>query len=267
MTGVLLIQIGTPDAPTTPALRRYLRQFLGDPRVIESAFVRRVIVPFFVLPRRPAQSAAKYRRIWDPQTGSPLLHYTRRQAELLQQAMPGVTVRFGMQVGNPPVGNVVHAMIQDAVDRLIVVPMYPQYSATTTASACDALFAALRLERRLPALRIVSPYFEHPAYLGAMETVIRESLSGLAREAEHFVLSFHGLPKAYAERGDPYPSHCQQTAHALATRLDWPADRWTMSYQSRFGRDAWLEPATDDVLAKLAARGVRRVFVATPGFT
>src|SRR5205085_3776278 len=133
-TGVLLIQLGTPDAPTPAALRRYLRQFLGDPRVIESAFVRRVVVPLFILPRRPAQSAAKYQRIWDPVTGSPLLHHTRRQAELLQAALPDVPVRFGMQVGNPPVAAAVHELIASGVERLIAVPMYPQYSATPVAS-------------------------------------------------------------------------------------------------------------------------------------
>src|SRR5947199_7913020 len=158
MTGILLIQLGTPDAPTTPALRRYLRQFLADPRVIESAFARRIIIPLFVLPRRPAQSAAKYRRIWDPQTGSPLLYYTRRQAELLQQALPDALVRFGMQIGNPPLGDVVREMIASGVDRLIALPMYPQYSATTTASATDGLFGALMKERCVPALRVGPPY-------------------------------------------------------------------------------------------------------------
>src|SRR3954470_2052069 len=133
--GVLLIQLGTPDAPTPAALRRYLRQFLGDPRVIESAFARKVVVPLAVLPRRPARSAAKYRRIWDPETGSPLLHYTSRQAELLQQALPDVPVRVGMQGGHPPLGRVVNELIAAGVERLIVLPMYPQYSATTTASA------------------------------------------------------------------------------------------------------------------------------------
>src|SRR3954447_12989450 len=140
-TGVLLIQLGTPDAPTTPALRRYLRQFLGDPRVIEAPrLLWWFILNCFILPTRPKRSAAKYRRIWDPQTGSPLLHLTRLQTEALQKALPGVTVRFGMQVGNPSVGETVHQLIQEGVERLLVLPMYPQYSATTTASALDVLF-------------------------------------------------------------------------------------------------------------------------------
>lgn len=267
MVGVLLIQLGTPDAPTTAALRRYLRQFLGDPRVIDSAFVRRVIIPLFVLPRRPAQSASKYARIWDSKTGSPLLHYTRRQAELLQAAMPQVTVRFGMQIGNPPVADVVHRMIAEGVDRLIVVPMYPQYSATTTASATDALFSALQHEQIVPALRIVPPYSDHPAYLDALAAIARAEIAKLPWSAEHYLLSFHGLPKRYATAGDPYATHCVRTARGLVERLGLRREQWTMSYQSLFGREVWLKPYTDDVLARLEKQGVRRVFVITPGFT
>jgi protoporphyrin/coproporphyrin ferrochelatase len=266
-TGVLLIQLGTPDAPTPAALRRYLRQFLGDPRVIKSAFVRRVIVPLFILPRRPAQSAAKYQRIWDPVTGSPLLHNTRRQAELLQAALPNVPVRFGMQIGNPPLGSVVREMIAAGVDRLIAVPMYPQYSATTVASATDALSAALMKERSVPAVCVVPPYYEHPAYLDAMTAVIRDELKSLAWQPDHHVLSFHGIPKSYATAGDPYATHCVRTARGLVERLGWPREQWTQSYQSLFGRGVWLKPYTDEVLAALAKRGVQRVFVATPGFT
>src|SRR4051794_29319157 len=189
-TGTLLIQLGTPDAPTPAALRRYLRQFLGDPRVIESAFVRTVVVPLFVLPRRPARSAAKYQRIWDPVTGSPLLHHTRRQAELLRAALPGVPVRFGMQIGNPPLGDAVREMIAAGVERLIAVPMYPQYSATTVASATDTLFKALMAERRVPAVRVVPSYYDHPAYLDAMTAVMRDELKALPWEPGHYVLSF-----------------------------------------------------------------------------
>jgi ferrochelatase len=265
--GILLIQLGTPDAPTSAALRRYLRQFLGDPRVIDSAFVRKIVVPLFILPRRPAQSAAKYQRIWDPVTGSPLLHYTRRQAELLQAEIPLVPVRFGMQIGNPPLGDVVQETIAAGVDRLIAVPMYPQYSTTTVASATDTLFNALAAERRVPALRVVPPYYEHPAYLDAMAAIMREELKALPHEPEHFVLSFHGIPKSYAMAGDPYATHCVRTARGLVERMTWPRDRWTQSYQSLFGRDVWLKPYTDDVLQSLARRGLRRVFVATPGFT
>src|SRR5262245_26265491 len=172
-TGVLLIQLGTPDAPTKAALRPYLRQFLSDPRVIEyPRLAWWLILNLFILPRRPAQSAAKYARIWDAETGSPLLHYTRRQAEELQKLLQAVPVAFAMQVGNPSVASVVGDLIRRGVDRLVVVPMYPQYSATTTASATDVLFQALMKERRVPALRIVPPYYAHPAYLDTVTTIV-----------------------------------------------------------------------------------------------
>jgi protoporphyrin/coproporphyrin ferrochelatase len=266
--GVLLIQLGTPDAPTAPALRRYLRQFLSDPRVIEAPRLPWwFVLNLRILPTRPKQSAAKYRRIWNAQTGSPLLHYTRLQAESLQRLLPGLLVRFGMQVGNPPVAKAVREMIDAGVDRLIVLPMYPQYSATTTAGALDVLFKALRGERRVPSLRVVPPYYAHRAYLDAMAAVIREEIANLPWEPEHFILSFHGIPVKYAERGDPYPQHVERTTQLLLERLAWPAGRWTQSFQSLFGKDPWLQPYTDDTLKQLARRGIKRVFVATPGFT
>ncbi|MBL8797804.1 MAG: ferrochelatase [Planctomycetia bacterium] len=265
---VLLLQLGTPDAPTPSALRRYLRQFLGDPRVIEAPrLLWWFILNFRILPTRPAQSAAKYRRIWDDQTGSPLLHITRLQTEALQKQLPNVPVRFGMQIGNPPVGRVLHELIEQGVERLIVLPMYPQYSATTTASATDALFHALMKERRVPALRIVPPYYDHPAYLDAVTAVIRDSLAKLPAAPDHYLLSFHGIPIKYSQRGDPYATHVKRTTFQLIERLGWPRDRWTQSFQSLFGRDRWLKPYTDDTLRDLAKRGLKRVFVATPGFT
>jgi ferrochelatase len=266
--GVLLIQLGTPDAPTASALRRYLRQFLSDPRVIEAPRLPWwFVLNLRILPTRPKQSAAKYRRIWDAQTGSPLLHFTRLQTEMLQRVLPGFLVRFGMQVGNPSVAKAVCEMIDAGVDRLIVLPMYPQYSATTTASALDVLFKALMGERRVPALRVVPPYYAHPAYLDAVTAVIREDLAKLPWEPEHFILSFHGIPVKYAERGDPYPKHVERTTQLLLERLTWPSGCWTQSFQSLFGKDPWLRPYTDDTLMLLAGRGTKRVFVATPGFT
>lgn len=267
-TGVLLIQLGTPDAPTTPALRRYLRQFLGDPRVIEAPrLLWWLILNFRILPTRPQQSAAKYRRIWNAETGSPLLHYTRLQAEKLQKEIPQVPVRFGMQVGNPSVQSVVREMIAFGIDRLIVLPMYPQYSATTSASATDVLFQALMRERRVPALRIVPPYYDDPGYIDALVAVIHEEQARLKWEPDHFLISFHGIPVKYVERGDPYPLHVEATTKLLLERLDWPAGRYTRTFQSLFGKDLWLQPYTDQTLEKLAKEGMKRVFVATPGFT
>ena len=267
-TGVLLIQLGTPDAPSPAALRTYLRQFLGDPRVIEAPrWLWWFVLNFLILPRRPRQSAAKYQRIWDPQTGSPLLHYTRRQADLLQQSIPQWPVRFGMMIGNPPLGQNLREMIEVGIERLIVLPMFPQYSATTTASATDCLFKALMKERRVPALRVVPPYSAHGAYIEALSTIIREDVAKLPWRPEHYLLSFHGLPVKYVERGDPYPAHVRRTTELLLEKLNWPKDRFTQSYQSLFGREEWLKPYTDVVLENLAKQGVRRVFVATPGFT
>jgi ferrochelatase len=266
--GVLLVQLGTPDAPTPGALRRYLRQFLSDPRVIEAPrWLWWLILNGRILLTRPRQSAAKYQRIWNAQTGSPLLHITHLQTEALQKALPHLPVRFGMQVGNPPVAQVVHELIGAGVDRLIVVPMYPQYSATTTASATDALFHALMRERRVPALRIVPPYYDHPAYLDAVAAVIRDELSRLSWQPDHYVLSFHGIPVKYVERGDPYPQHVERTTQLLLDRLQWPAGSWTQSFQSLFGKDLWLQPYTDQSLVALARQGKKRVFVAMPGFT
>jgi ferrochelatase len=268
MTGILLIQLGTPDAPTAQALRPYLRQFLGDPRVIEQPrFKWWLILNLFILPRRPRQSAAKYQRIWDARTGSPLLHWTRRQAEELQGVFPGVPVRFGMQVGNPSVADVVSGMIRQGIDRLIIVPMYPQYSATTTASATDVLFQALMKERRVPALRIVPPYYAHPAYVDAVVAIVREELARLPWQPEHFLLSFHGIPIRYAKSGDPYAAHVKRTTALLIKQLGWPAGSWTQTFQSLFGREPWLKPYTEEKLKRLVQKGVKRVFVAMPGFT
>jgi ferrochelatase len=268
MTGLLLIQLGTPDAPTYRGLFPYLRQFLSDRRVIEVP--RPVWLPLlygFILPFRSGASAAKYRRVWSPETGSPLMHYTKRQAALLQEHFPGVPVRFGMMVGNPPVRDAVRELVAAGVDKLVALPMFPQYSATTTASATDALFGALMKERRVPAVRVVPPYYDHPAYLDALEANLRDDLAGLGWEPEHVVVSFHGIPQKYAQRGDPYATHVVRTTRALVKRMGWKRDYWTQTYQSRFGKSPWLKPYTDDVLDGLAKRGVKRVYVVLPGFT
>jgi ferrochelatase len=267
LTGVLLIQLGTPDAPTKQALYPYLRQFLGDPRVIEVPRWKWWPILRLILLTRPKSSAAKYARIWDPKTGSPLLHWTRRQTEELQKKLPQLPVRFGMQVGNPSVAVVVDEMIRQSVERLIVLPMYPQYSATTTASATDVLFQALMKQRRVPALRIVPPYYDHPGYLDALATIFREELARLPWQPEHFLLSFHGIPVKYAQRGDPYATQVKRTTAALVERMGWTRERWTQSFQSLFGRDRWLKPYTDNILVKLAKAGVKRVVVGLPGFT
>jgi ferrochelatase len=265
-TGVLLIQLGTPDAPTASALYRYLRQFLSDRRVIETPrTLWWPILYFLVLPTRPKASAAKYRRIWDPVRGSPLLYHTQKQVEALKQVL-SVPVFFGMQVGNPSVRAVVHKAIASGIERLIVLPMYPQYSATTTASALDSLSRALENERRVPALRIVPPYYDNPAYIDAVAALVRQELARLDWQPDHYLISFHGLPLEYVEGGDPYAAHVRRTTALLLDRLQWQPGSWTQTFQSRFGRSQWLEPYTDATLAALGKSG-KSVFVLTPGFT
>jgi len=267
MTGILLIQLGTPDAPTGAALKPYLKQFLSDPRVIE---VPRLIwwpILKWILLTRPNASAAKYARVWDPVTGSPLMHHTKQQTALLAAQFPERPVRFGMMVGNPSLASVLNEMIAAGVDRIVALPMFPQYSATTSAAATDVLFKALMTVRRVPAVRVVPPYYDHPAYLDAMAATIQDDLAKLPWEPEHILFSFHGIPQEYAQRGDPYATHVVRTTLALVKRLGLPRDRWTQTYQSRFGRKPWLKPYTDDVLQVLAKKGVKRVAVALPGFT
>lgn len=268
MTGILLIQLGTPDAPTAEALKPYLKQFLSDPRVIENqSWKWKFILNFLILRKRPAESAAKYARIWDPKTGSPLMHYTVRQTELLKERFAGVPVRFGMIVGNPPLRKTIEEMVAAGVTKLVALPMFPQYSATSFASATDALFTALTKLRRVPAVRVVPPYYDHPCYISALEAGIRDDLAKLPWEPEHFVISFHGIPQSYSQKGDPYATHVVRTTQALVKRMGWPRAKWTQTYQSRFGRSEWLKPYTDDVLTELAKKGVKRVYVALPGFT
>ncbi len=181
--------------------------------------------------------------------------------------MPEAVVRFGMQIGKPPLAQVVHEMIEQGIDRLIVLPMYPQYSATTTASATDCLFQALMKERRVPALRIVPPYYDHPAYLDALADIIRGDLSRLPWQPDHYLISFHGIPIRYVSNGDPYATQVERTTEQLIDRLGWPPGTWTQTFQSLFGREEWLKPYTEEKLKELAQQGRKRVFVAMPGFT
>jgi ferrochelatase len=277
--GVLLLQLGTPDAPTPQALRPYLREFLGDPRVIEPSprFEKRpvvwrmvwwVILNWVILLTRPKKSAAKYARIWTKERGMPLLWWTQRQAEELQKLLPaGFVVRFGMRYGNPSTLHAVNDLLRQGCERLIVVPMYPQYSATTTGSALDGLFDALKQLRNVPTIRVVPPYFEHPAYIEAMASLIQDEVARLDWQPDFYLLSFHGIPQSYVKKGDDYARHVERTAQALAKRLALPRGKWARVYQSLFGSDAWLKPYAEEKVKELARRGVDNVFICNPGFT
>jgi ferrochelatase len=269
-TGVLLLQLGTPSAPTAPALRRYLREFLWDVRVVDVARpVWWAILNFMVLPVRPARSARLYRRIWTPE-GSPLAVTSRRQAEGLEQAFLSrdgaspVRVAVGMRYGRPSIADAVDALIESGCERLVALPLYPQYASATTGSSLERLFSCLGRRRVVPPVRVVPPYFADPLYVEALASAVRSDLAGW--RPDHLLVSFHGLPKRYATLGDPYPRQCVVTAEALRTALGWPRERMTVTFQSRFGSEEWLSPYTDETLRELGRRG-GSLAVVCPGFT
>ncbi|MBL8311634.1 MAG: ferrochelatase [Burkholderiales bacterium] len=274
--GILLTNLGTPDAPTAPAVRRYLAQFLSDRRVVEiPRVVWNVILHGIILRTRPAKSAKKYASIWLPE-GSPLLVWTERQAQYLRgalgerlkaQALPPDQVRIavGMRYGNPSIASALTQLRDAGCDRLLVLPMYPQYAASTTATACDAVFRELMQWRALPALRTVASWHDDPAYIKALALRINEFWRQHGRP-DKLVMSFHGVPKFTLLKGDPYHCHCQKTARLLAQELGLDDHQWLLTFQSRFGRAEWLTPYTDATLAALPAQGVARVHVVCPGF-
>lgn len=268
-TAILLIQLGTPDAPDAPSLRKYLRQFLSDRRVVDTARVIWWPILQIILFFRPKKSAEKYQEVWDPQNGSPLMYYTRQQANKLQERFKGIPVRFGMTYGNPSVDSVTRELIAQGIERLLVLPMYPQYSATTTAAATDALYRTLLdpLLRRIPALRVIPPHPTHPSYIAALKTRLTEELGKLDWKPDHVVISFHGIPKRYCKLGDLYARDVKQTTFALVKELGWPRDYWSQTFQSIFGREVWLKPYTNDLLVELAREGKKKVLVIAPGFT
>lgn len=270
--GILLAQLGTPEAPNPADVRRYLAQFLSDPRVVDlNPLLWRPILHGVILRRRPAQSAALYRKIWTPE-GSPLLVVSRAQAAGLEAALArrgGAEFRaeVAMRYGEPSTGGAIERLARWGAERILLFPMYPQYAAPTTASTYDEVFRELPKRRFVPALRVVPPYYDHPAYIAALAASVRDALATAAPPPERIVVSFHGIPQRYADLGDPYPFQCDATARALAAAMEWREGDWILTYQSRFGREPWLHPYTDETLMQLGRDGVRRIAVLAPGFT
>ncbi|MGM0631866.1 MAG: ferrochelatase [Pseudomonadota bacterium] len=269
--GVLITNLGTPDEPTTPALRRYLGQFLWDPRVVE---VPRplwwLILHGVILRIRPRRSAAAYRTVFT-ERGSPLLYHTRDQSEALAQALQQrghehVLVDFAMRYGNPSIPSVLDSMLERGVRRLLVLPMYPQYSASTTASTFDAISAEFNRRRWLPELRFISHYHDYPPFIEAAARRI-EAYWEQSGRADRLLFSYHGVPLRYLHEGDPYHCECHKTSRLLAERLGLPDEAWKTTFQSRFGREEWLKPYTDETLKALPGEGVKSVQVFCPGFS
>lgn len=269
-TGVLLINLGTPAAPTASAIRRYLRQFLSDRRVVE--LPRALWLPILygiILPFRPRKLVHAYRSVWTAQ-GSPLLYHSQQQRAAIERALgeqlqDDVPVALAMTYGEPAIGPALDELEHRHVRRLLVLPLYAQYSATTTAAALDAVAAQFRSRRWPPELRTISSYHDDEAYLEALAQSLREHWR-CAGPSDHLLISFHSIPRRCLERGDPYYCHCQKTARLLSERLGLAPQHWSLSFQSRLGNQAWLMPYTDEVVPQLAQRGVRRLDVICPGF-
>ena len=269
-TGILLINLGTPTAPTAKALRPYLKQFLSDSRVIEiPKAIWWFILNGIILNVRPAKSAAKYATIWTPD-GSPLLVHTQKQATLLKgllgdQDMRNLVVDYAMRYGQPSVEQTMIKMREAGVERLLVIPLYPQYAGSSSATALDDVFRTLQKMRNMPEVRTVRHFHDHPAYIQALADSVREHWR-LNRRAEKLVMSFHGVPRFTLDKGDPYHCECLKTGRLLAEELGLSKAEYVVSFQSRFGKAEWIKPYTTEVLSQLARDGVSKIDIMCPGF-
>lgn len=266
--GVLLVNLGTPDSTDAPAVRRYLREFLSDPRVVD--YPRLLWLPLLhgiILNVRPAKTGKAYAKIWRRQSNeSPLRYYTRQQAELLADRLntEHVQVDWAMRYGNPSIATKLEDLRKKGCERIVLFPLYPQYSATTTGTVNDKAFAILQKMVWQPALRTVPAHYDHPVYIKALADTATNHLT--AQPAQRLILSFHGLPQRYADNGDPYPAHCEGTALALRAATGWDTEFAPLAYQSKFGREKWLEPSTESMVIAAATQGLKNIAVMAPGF-
>jgi ferrochelatase len=270
--GVMLVNLGTPDGTDFRSMWRYLREFLSDPRVIELPRIAWYPILYgIVLNARPKKSGANYAKIWNRERDeSPLRTYTRSQSEKLAEALrgePQIVVDWAMRYGNPSTKSVADRLVAQGCDRLLVLPLYPQYSATTTATANDKLFAALAKMRRQPAIRSVPAYYDDPVYIDAIARSIESHLASLDFAPEVVIASYHGIPKPYSDKGDPYYWHCLETTRLVRERLGWDENRLITTFQSRFGAQEWLQPYTDKTVERLALEGVKSIAIVNPGFS
>lgn len=265
-TGVLLVNLGTPDAPTPPAVRRYLAQFLHDYRVVDlTRWLWCPILHFVILPLRGRKVARTYASIWG-KDGSPLLALSTKLTEAVQGQLPDVPVRLAMRYGNPSVPDVLRQMHDEGLERLVVLPLYAQYAAATSASVFDAVVKELATWRRVPALRFIDDFHDDPAWVEAVAATIRAHRRQKG-DAEKLLFSFHGIPQRFADAGDPYPAQCRLGAERIAEAAGLGAGEWMLTFQSRFGREPWLQPYTDKTLEALGQGGMKTVDVICPGFS
>ena len=271
--GVLVVNLGTPDATDARSVRRYLREFLRDKRVIEEdTILWKFVLNAIILPLRPRRKGLDYEKIWNRENNeSPLKTITRSQADKLSAAPAlrgkGVVVDWAMRYGNPSIRSRLAALVARGCDRILVVPLYPQYAAATSATVCDEVFRALMNMRWQPALRVAPPYFDEPAYIESLATSLEAHLKTLTFAPDVIIASFHGIPRSYFDKGDPYYCHCAKTTRLLRERLRLDDSKLILTFQSRFGRAEWLKPYTDMTVKELAARGVKNLVVITPGFS
>lgn len=269
--GVLLLNLGTPDATGYWPMRRYLKEFLSDPRVIElPRWKWWPILNLIILTARPGRRGRDYAKIWNRQRDEgPLKTVTRSQAEKLGAALGEgrIVVDWAMRYASPATADRIAHLQREGCDRILLVPLYPQYAAATTATACDEAFRALMRQRWQPALRVVPPYYDDPVYIDALAASIRSHLASLDFEPEALLASFHGMPQRYLTSGDPYHCQCQKTSRLLRDALGWAGERWHTTFQSRFGNELWLQPYTIDTVAQLAKAGIKRLAIVAPGFS
>ncbi len=269
--GVIIGQLGTPDEPNRKALLPYLKEFLGDPRVIEKPrWLWWLILNGLILPTRPQKSAKLYQRIWTDE-GSPLKVYTERQTEKVQARLrevhPSIEVVYGMRYSKPRLEDAIDTLIERGCSKILLFNMYAHYSATTSASNYDVVFKHLLKRRVVPTLRVAEPYYSHPLFVQALATTINDSLDKMTEKPERLVFSYHGIPEEYVTKGDVYCCHCTETTYALKPLLNMPDEHIIHTFQSRFGRDPWLEPYTDETFKRLGKEGIKNIAVACPGFT
>ena len=266
-TAVVLVNLGTPDEPNTAAVRRYLAEFLHDRRVVDmNRWLWCPLLHFAILPLRSGKVAHKYASVWLPE-GSPLAVHTRRLAESLQRELPQLRVLHAMRYGKPEVSVRIQALLDQGCDRILLVPLYPQYAAATSATACDQAFKALMQMRWQPTVRVSPPYHDDPVYIEAIAQSIREGLAKLDFEPEVILTSFHGVPKSYLLKGDPYHCQCVKTGRLIREALGFSPERMRTTFQSRFGNEEWLKPYTDETVQALAKSGVKRMAIVAPRFT